>query len=231
MPMPVFKSPLLFSGSTLATFGFSIVAAFVAVMCLPHDGTLRAQEAAEEAQPAPRPKKPAPKPAPKPVPKEKVEKPAPTSAAASPATPDLAVKLRENGAGTCAAQINAVAAETMGGVSQFNSASHWPTGASDRRLVGVSIGQKYPDGNNVPYAATNVLAAPNPQGGCDAFAFQVLPSPLSCAKLRESLMANGRLLGDLAGIPLMQDAGGQSMLIPAPANTCVLIGIKTAYVK
>ena len=239
--MPKLKFRSLPRKSAVAALALSAVAAFGGLAGVLNDAL--AQDAAELGEPAAQPMK---KRAPKPVRKDKVvkaDKPAtpptvvvaamaaPPAAAAPNGAPDFAVKLKQNGAGTCATQVNTLAAETMGSVGRYNTASRWPSTAGDKRIVAVSIGQKYADSNVVPYAATSIVAAPNPQGSCDAFAFQVVPSPLSCAKLRESLIANGRQIGDLAGVPLMQDAGGQTMLIPTAADTCVLVAVKTAYAR
>lgn len=144
---------------------------------------------------------------------------------------NFAEKLNQNGVVTCNNQINSLVSETMSGVSQFNTASQWSKNGADKRIVSVSVGQKYRDGNAVPFATTSVVASPNPQGTCDAFMFQIVPSPLSCAKLRDNMTANGRLIGDLAGIPMMEDARGQTMLIPTASESCVLVGIKTVYAK
>lgn len=184
---------------------------------------------AEKPEAAAAPSPPLPAPAASPA---AVQPPPPAAVApVPPPAPDFAARLKENGAATCAAQIDAMAAGSMGGVKSFNTASTWATTAGDRRVVVVSIGQKYQDGAPVPYGATSVLAAPNGQGSCDALAVQVVPSPLSCAKLRESMSAGGRQIGDLAGVPLMQDGGGQTMLVPTAANTCVLVGMRSAYAK
>ena len=168
---------------------------------------------------------------PPPAPTRKPETPpaaatAPPQAAATPIT----AKLKQAGAGTCSAEVERLAAGAMGAVAQFNTVSSWATTGADKRAVSVSIGQSYGPDKPVPFGATSIFAAPNWQGGCDGMAVQVVPSPLPCAKLRESLAAgNGRQIGDLAGVPVMQDGSGQTLLVPGAANTCVLIGLRTAY--
>lgn len=193
-----------------------------------------AQDDAKDKPPRPKKAKPADKPAVA-APAAAVPTP-PASATPAPpaqaaAAPDFAARLRENGAGTCAAQVDALAAGSMGNVKSFNTASGWATAGGDRRVVTLSIGQRYADGSPVPYGATSVVAAPDGRGSCDALAVQVVPSPLPCAKLRETMSAGGKQIGDLAGVPLMQDAGGQTMLVPTAANTCVLVGLRAAYAK
>ena len=101
--------------------------------------------------------------------------------------------------------------------------------APDRRAVSVLIGQRFDEGGGVPFGATGIFAAPNGVGSCDGLVVQVVPRPLPCAKIRSSLSLHGRLIGDLAGLPLMEDAGGQTLLVPTAANTCVLLGMKSSY--
>ncbi len=149
----------------------------------------------------------------------------------SPGSLDVAAKLKAVGAGTCAAQLDLAAAGTMGNVAASNFVSNWAKTAIDRRMTSVSLGQKYPAGSPVPYAATTVVAAPNPAGACDAVAVQVVPSPMSCETVRASLAASSKLLGDLAGVQVMQNDGGETMLVPTSTNACVLVGVRTAFAK
>lgn len=154
--------------------------------------------------------------------------------AAAPANPgkfDPAAKLTSVGAGLSAAQIDAAAAATMGGVASSNTLSSWPKTAIDQRMASVSIGQKYPAGSAAPYGATTVIAAPNLVGACDAVAVHVLPSPLSCDQVRANMAARSNLIGDLAGVPVMQDGNIETLLVPTGANTCVLVGVRTAFSK
>ena len=152
------------------------------------------------------------------------------TAAPTPAAPSFAASLVKAGAGACAKQVDALAGATMGGVATYNTAAHWSLARPETRPVSVFIGQKFAAAG-VPYGASGVFAAPNGQGGCDGMSVQVVPSPLSCAKLRETLSSRGKQVGDLAGIPLMEDAGSQTMLVPTAADTCVLVGVRTAYAK
>lgn len=191
-----------------------------------------AQDEAKEDKPArPKKAKPADRPAAAAPTAAPAAPPASAPAAQAAPAPDFAARLKENGAGTCAAQVDALAAGSMGNVKSFNTASGWATAGGDRRVVSLSIGQRYADGSAVPYGATSVVAAPDGRGSCDALAVQVVPSPLPCTKLRESMSVGGKQIGDLAGVPLMQDAGGQTMLVPTAANTCVLVGLRAAYAK
>ncbi len=146
------------------------------------------------------------------------------------AAPDFAMQLKKAGAGACGNQINSLAGTTMGSVVSFNTLSNWSKGAGDSRVVSLEIGQKYAEGSAVPYGVSTVMAAPNRRGTCDGYAVQILPSPASCSKLRESLGGAGRQISDLVGIPIMQTESVRTMLIPTAANTCVLVATKSLYV-
>ena len=118
----------------------------------------------------------------------------------------------------------------MGGVKEFNVAAHWAGVSPDQRAVSVFIGQRF-GVTSVPFGATGVVAAPNGMGSCDGVAVQIVPSPLSCTKLRAAISTRGKQIADLAGVPLMEDAGGQTMLVPTGADGCVLVGVKSVYAK
>lgn len=161
--------------------------------------------------------------------------PSPGKAGAPPADKprfEFSAQLDRAGASSCKAQVNALAGSTMASVESFNTVSSWSQVNGDQHPVSIAIGQKYASGSPVPYGISEVIAAPNAKGGCDGLTVQVMPSPLSCAKVREAISArHGRQVGDLAGIPLMQEAGANTMLVPTAADTCVLVATRTAYAK
>ena len=145
---------------------------------------------------------------------------------------DFTAQLEKAGASACRGQVNDLAKSTMGSVVKFNTMSNWSRVAGDKRAVSLAIGQKYADGSAVAFSVSQVIAAPNQQGTCDSFALQVLPSPLSCGKLRDTIAAaHGQQIGDLAGIPLMQDGAARTMLVPTTANTCVLVATRSIYAR
>ena len=149
--------------------------------------------------------------------------------AVGPAANDVAAQLRQNGAGACSGRVNEMASGVMAGVTTFRTAASWATAAQDKHAVSVLIGQKFGASAGVPYGATSVIAAPGPGGVCDAFAVQVIPSPMPCDKLGQIILTRGKVLGDLAGVALLQDGAGQTMLVPTGANSCVLVGMRASY--
>lgn len=114
-------------------------------------------------------------------------------------------------------------------MAQLGTISSWHKTAPDRRIVNVLVGQKF--GNaNVPFGVTGIFAAPTGNGACDGYSLQVIPSPLSCADLQKSILAHGKPLANLAGLPLLLDAGGsQVTLMPTAGNGCVIVGQRAAY--
>jgi hypothetical protein len=141
---------------------------------------------------------------------------------------NFAARLRQAGATTCAQRIDELADASMQGTMATANASSWFIAAPNERAVNVVIAQKFAAAN-VPYGATDVFASPEPKAKCDAMALQVIPSPLPCERLRETLAAHGKVIAELVGLPLLQNSNGQIMLIPTQANACVLVGLRIAY--
>jgi hypothetical protein len=143
-------------------------------------------------------------------------------------SPNFAARLQEAGATTCAARIDELADASMQGTTATANASSWFIAAPNERAVNVVIAQKFAAAN-VPYGATDVFASPEPKAKCDAMALQVIPSPLPCERLRQTLASRGKIIAELVGLPLLQNSNGQIMLIPTQANACVLVGLRIAY--
>lgn len=152
----------------------------------------------------------------------------PEPGAAAPTIFDA--QLLKAGVTTCAERVSRMAALSMHGVTSVATASNWYAATPDKRPVTLLLGQKYGE-TGVPFGATGVIATPQPDGKCDAVSVQVVPSPLPCAQLRDNLAKSGKQVADLAGVALMQDATGQTMLVPTGAGACVLVGVRGAYAK
>jgi hypothetical protein len=147
---------------------------------------------------------------------------------AQTASQNFAARLQQAGATTCARRIDELAVASLQGATATANVSSWFVAAPNERPVNVVIAQKFAAAN-VPYGATDIFASPEPNAKCDAFSVQVVPSPLSCERLRQIISSHGRVVADLVGIPFLQDSNGQIMLVPTPANACVLIGLRMAY--
>lgn len=154
--------------------------------------------------------------------------PAALPGASPAAATDFAARLEAAGATTCAHSIDALADASMQGTTASADASNWFIAAPNERPVNVVIAQKFA-APSVPYGAIDIFASPAAKAKCDAMAVQVIPSPLSCAQLRQTIATRGKMIAELVGLPLLQDSSGQIMLIPTRANACVLIGMRIAY--
>lgn len=146
------------------------------------------------------------------------------------AATNFAARLQQAGATKCAQRIDQLAAASMQGTTATANASNWFVAAPNERPVNVVIAQKFA-ATNVPFGATDIFASPGPDAKCDAVAFQVIPSPLPCEKLRQAIASRGKMIAELVGEPLLQDSNGQIMLVPTAANACVLIGVRIAYAR
>lgn len=143
----------------------------------------------------------------------------------------FARQLQAGGAKTCLPRVEDLSRGSMQGVTEYDSAANWSSKAPDARILSSVIGLKYGNVPTVPYGFAGIFAAPAPDGKCDGFAVHVVPSPLSCADLQRSILERkGKILGNLAGVPLMQDVNSsQVALIPTAANACVLVDLRIAY--
>jgi hypothetical protein len=92
----------------------------------------------------------------------------------------------------------------MQGTMATANASSWFIAAPNEGAVNVVIAQKFA-ATNVPYGATDIFASPEPKAKCDAMALQVIPSPLSCERLRQTLAAHGMVIAELVGLPLLAE--------------------------
>lgn len=152
------------------------------------------------------------------------------AAGANTAALNVSAKLIQNGVGACASTIDAEAVPSMVGVSESNTVSFWSNvEPRDKHATSVVIGQRYGSNPAVPYGVTSLVSSPTPSGSCDVTVVQVVSSPLPCGKVRETLARGGKLLGELAGLPLMQSGDGQTLLMPTATNTCVLVGFHAKF--
>lgn len=166
----------------------------------------------------------APAPTPIPVQSPQPAPPAPTRPAF------VSQKLIEAGAG-CTGHVDTIARGALAGTKTFVPEASWRAGDAAKHMVGVMIGQSFGDGAKVPHGITGIVAAPGQAGApCDAYTFQVLPSPLSCKEIQTTIDKNGKPVGDLAGLPLLRDAAGQIVLLPGETGAgCIVVGFHTEY--
>ena len=157
------------------------------------------------------------------------------AAAAAPAAPQSEIQtmdqLAKAGVKSCLQIAKAVGQATMFG-TEYAAASTWHSKQPDSRFSVSMIGQRLLPESGATNGISGVFSAPTSNGKCDAAALQIIPTQDACSKIQAQVMEKGKLLGDLAGIPILQNAANaQVMLIPAAANGCVVVALSTAYTE
>jgi hypothetical protein len=170
---------------------------------------------------------------------EPATKPAVTPAAAPAATagpaPQAEIQtmdqLSKAGVKSCLQIAKAVGQATMFG-TEYAAASTWNSKQPDNRFSVSMIGQKLAPNAGATNGISGVFSSPTANGKCDAAAVQIIPTQDACSKIQAQVLEKGKLLGDLAGIPILQNAANaQVMLIPAASNSCVVVALSTAYTE
>jgi hypothetical protein len=140
-------------------------------------------------------------------------------------------QLSKAGVKSCLQIAKAVGQATMFG-TEYAAASTWNSKQPDNRFSVSMIGQKLAPNAGATNGISGVFSAPTANGKCDAAALQIIPTQDACSKIQSQVLEKGKLLGDLAGIPILQNAANaQVMLIPASGNSCVVVALSTAYTE
>ena len=140
-------------------------------------------------------------------------------------------QLSKAGVKSCLNIAKAVGQATMFG-TEYAAASTWNSKQPDSRFNVSMIGQRLPASSGATNGISGVFSSPTADGKCDAAAVQIIPTQDACSKIQTQVMEKGKLLGDLAGVPILQNAANaQVMLIPAAGNGCVVVALSTAYTE
>ena len=158
-----------------------------------------------------------------------------TPAAAASGTPQAEIQtmdqLSKADVKNCLQIAKAVGQATMFG-TEYAAASTWNSKQPDNRFSVSMIGQKLAPNAGATNGISGIFSAPTANGKCDAAAVQIIPTQNACSKIQSQVLEKGKLLGDLAGIPILQNAANaQVMLIPAASNSCVVVALSTAYTE
>lgn len=173
------------------------------------------------------------------APKKEAASPAKTdgsaakSAEGKPADFQTMEQLQKAGIKRCLQLAQAVGQATMVGTSEYAAASTWHSKQPDQRFSVSMIGQKFSGADTtISNGVSGVFSAPTAEGRCDAAALQIIPTSEPCSKTQAQILEKGKSLGNLAGVPLLQNAASaQVLLIPAANNTCVLVALSTVYTE
>ena len=152
---------------------------------------------------------------------------------AKPADFQTMEQLQKAGIKHCLQLAQAVGQATMVGTSEYAAASTWHSKQPDNRFSVSMIGQKFNSADaSIQNGVSGVFSAPTADGKCDAAALQIIPTSEPCAKSQALILEKGKSLGNLAGVPILQNAANaQIMLIPAANNSCVLVALSTVYTE
>jgi hypothetical protein len=142
-------------------------------------------------------------------------------------------QLQKAGVKRCLPTVQAVGQATMTGTAQYAAISTWNNKQPDNRFSVSMIGQQFAAGqNSIANGLSGVFTVPTADGKCDAASVQVIPTTDSCAAVQAQILTKGKALGNLAGVPLLQNAANaQVMLLPAPGNGCVLVALSALYTE
>jgi len=142
-------------------------------------------------------------------------------------------QLQRAGVKRCLQTAKAVGQATMTGSSEYAAVSTWNNKQPDNRFSVSMIGQHFAPGqNSTSNGLSGVFSVPTSEGKCDAAAVQIIPTTEPCTSVQAQILQKGRTLGNLAGVPLLQNAANaQVMLLPAANNSCVLVALSTVYTE
>ena len=156
---------------------------------------------------------------------------APTTAEAAP-TPVFQTmdQLQKAGVKRCLQLAQAIGQATLNGATEYAAASTWNSKQPDSRFSVSMIGQKFGSDANAGAGLSGVFSSPTTEGKCDAAAIQIIPTSDPCSKAQAQILEKGKALGNLAGVPIFQNAAkAEVMLLPTPHNGCVVVALTTAY--
>jgi hypothetical protein len=163
----------------------------------------------------------------------KTEAPSSALAPVKPADFQTMDQLSKAGVKHCLQIAQAVGQATMTGTKEYAAASTWNSKQPNNRFSVSMIGQKFNSTDpSISNGVSGVFSSPTSEGKCDAAAIQIIPTTDPCSKTQTQILEKGKALGNLAGIPILQNAANaQIMLIPAANNSCVLVALSTVYTE
>lgn len=160
------------------------------------------------------------------------EPPAAAATEAAGGVDPLVVQLEKAGVKTCLPTITTMGNNTLPGVAGYARAANWQTKTPNDRLASVILGQSYPDTSPLPKAFAMLFGSPAGKSKCDGYSVQVIPTKDKCKDLQTKILIRGKKIGELSGIPFLNDvAGAQVMLLPSAGDGCVVIGVRIDYAE
>jgi hypothetical protein len=151
---------------------------------------------------------------------------APSSAAVAPVpvAPRVDKVLQQAGgagAGTCRETLGRMTSRVLD--APHEAFSTWSAAEPDARGFQSVVVSRY-ESPVAPRAASVFFAAPTGVGRCDGMHVEIFPTGRSCADVEATLRREGRVLVDLGGHPVIEDAAGtRHVLLNSAGSGCVII--------
>jgi hypothetical protein len=181
------------------------------------------------AQPQPAPAAAAPPAPAAAAPAAPAQPPPPQPPPSTAAEPQPLVHASQAGVKSCLDGIARAANGTID--TQHAAMSQWFTGAADSHLFQSIVSLAYPN-KIAPHAAAVLLAAPTQGQSCDTSTVQIFPTARPCNAVLADLLKTGKVIADLAGMPVSQTPNGaRQLLMPTAGNGCVMIVVNLMFGK
>ena len=126
---------------------------------------------------------------------------------------------------TCQSLVKGLSTHTING-NPHGALSTWNKNGADPRLFQSIIPIKYTDGNSVAV----INAVNTKSGNCDGSYVTIFYNPKSCSAARETTFKTWKYVGELSGLPILENESGavSKILMPAGAG-CISINTEVAY--
>ncbi|MBX9757310.1 MAG: hypothetical protein K2Y29_00930 [Beijerinckiaceae bacterium] len=110
--------------------------------------------------------------------------------------------------------------------AQHTAASTWSTGAPDANPFTSIVALSYPN-KAAPNGVAVMISAPLAGGRCGGGIVQIYPTSNACSAVQAGLIRNGKTLGALQKLPLVETGDGvRTILIPAAGGGCTVVSVR-----
>ncbi len=168
-------------------------------------------------RPPPRPSDAVPTPAPAPAVPSAAAAPVPVA----PRVDKVLQQARDAGAATCRDTLGRMTSRVLD--APHEAFSTWSAAEPDGRGFQSFVVSRY-ESPVAPRAASVFFGAPTGPGRCDGMHVEIFPTGRSCADVEATLRREGRVLVDLGGHPVIEDAAGtRHVLLNSAGSGCVII--------
>ena len=171
----------------------------------------------------------APQPAPAPPAPPAIPADTPRPALSAAAEPQPVIHATNAGVKAC---LDGIVRASNGTIdTQHTAMSQWFNGAADNHAFQSIVALAYPN-KVAPHAAAILLGAPTATRACDTSTVEVFPTARPCNDVLGDLLKTGKVVADLSGLLVTQNAGGvRQILLPSAGNGCVIVAVGLTFGK